>query len=47
MTPSTVPKIIYVDGSIDFNVDDANQPLSCVDYYRNDYTREAFLAKPF
>ena len=43
-TPSTAPKIIYVDGSIDFNVDDANQPLSCVDYYRNDYTREAFLA---
>ena len=43
-TPSTAPKIIYVDGTIDFNVDDANQPLSCVDYQRNGYTREAFLA---
>src|SRR5262245_5106036 len=43
-TPSTAPKIIYVDGTIDFNVDDANQPLSCIDYQRNGYTREAFLA---
>jgi pectate lyase len=26
------------------NVDDDNQPLACKDYYRNDYTLEAFLA---
>ncbi len=42
--PSNEPKIIYVDGAIDFNVGDANQPLTCVDYYRNGYTLEAFLA---
>ena len=42
-TPSNAPKIIYVDGTIDANVDDANQPLDCEDYYRNDYTLEAFL----
>jgi pectate lyase len=43
-TPSSVPKIIYVAGSIDANVDDGNQPLSCTDYYRNGYTIEAYLA---
>jgi pectate lyase len=43
-TPSAAPKIIYVDGTIDFNVDDENQPLACADYYRNDYTPEAFAA---
>src|SRR6185436_12470065 len=42
--PSNNPKIIYVDGTIDFNVDDNNQPLSCVDYYRNGFTIEDFLA---
>ncbi len=42
--PSSAPKIIYVDGTIDFNVDDDNQPLDCVDYYRNGYTIEGFLA---
>jgi len=42
--PSNLPKIIYVDGTINFNVDDANQPLTCEDYYRNGYTIEAFLA---
>jgi pectate lyase len=41
--PSNTPKIIYVDGTIDFNVDDNNQPLACEDYYRNGYTLEAFL----
>ena len=41
--PSNVPKIIYVDGTIDMNVDDANQPLSCEDYYRDGFTLEAFL----
>ncbi len=43
-TPSAIPKIIYIDGTIDANVDDNNQPLSCEDYYRNGYTLEAFLA---
>jgi pectate lyase len=42
--PSNQPKIIYVKGTIDANVDDANQPLRCEDYYRNGYTLEAFLA---
>ncbi len=42
--PSNEPKIIYVDGTIDFNVDDNNQPLACEDYYRDGYTLEAFLA---
>ncbi|HVF18064.1 MAG TPA: hypothetical protein VNA21_14185 [Steroidobacteraceae bacterium] len=43
-TPSNEPKIIYVQGTIDANVDDNNQPLACVDYYRNGYTLESFLA---
>jgi pectate lyase len=42
--PSDEPKIIYVDGTIDMNVDDNNQPLTCEDYYQNGYTLEAFLA---
>ncbi len=36
-SPSDVPKIIYVDGVIDANVDDNNQPLTCQDYYRDGY----------
>ena len=43
-TPSNVPKIIYVDGTIDANVDDNNQPLTCDNYARNGYTLEAYLA---
>ncbi len=43
-TPSSAPKIIYIDGTIDANVDDNNQPLTCEDYYRDGFTREAFLA---
>jgi pectate lyase len=43
-TPSNVPKIIYVDGTIDANVDDENGPLACEDYYRNGYTTSGFLA---
>jgi pectate lyase len=43
-TPSNLPKIIYVDGTIDANVDDNNQPLTCDDYARNNYTLEAYLA---
>ena len=39
--PSNEPKIIYVQGTIDGNVDDANQPLACTDYYRNGFTIEA------
>jgi len=42
-TPSDEPKIIYVDGVIDMNVNDNNQPLTCEDYYRDGYTLEAFL----
>src|SRR5688572_10808912 len=42
--PSNEPNIIYVDGTIDMNVDDNNQPLTCEDYYRDGYTLEAFLA---
>ena len=42
--PSNAPKIIVVEGTIDFNVDDANQPLSCEDYYRDGYTPQAFDA---
>jgi pectate lyase len=42
--PSSTPKIIYVDGTIDANVDDANQPLTCDDYNRNGYTLDAYLA---
>jgi len=42
--PAGAPRIIYVDGVIDANVDDGNRPLSCVDYYRDGYTREGFLA---
>ncbi len=44
-TPSATPKIIYVDGTIDANVDDNNEPLTCEDYYRDGYTLEAFLAE--
>jgi len=42
--PSNEPKIIYVDGVIDMNVDDNNLPLTCEDYYRDGYTLDAFLA---
>lgn len=43
-TPSDEPKIIYVKGTIDANVDDANSPLACEDYYRDGYTLESYLA---
>jgi pectate lyase len=43
-TPSNEPKIIYVDRTIDANVDDLNQPLTCEQYNRNGFTLEAFLA---
>jgi pectate lyase len=35
-TPSNTPKIIYVSGTIDFNVDDDNNPLTCEDYFAAD-----------
>jgi pectate lyase len=41
---SATPKIIQVDGRIDANVDDDNQPLTCDDYARNGYSLEAYLA---
>ena len=41
---SADPKIIYVSGTIDANVDDNNVPLTCEDYYRDGYSLEAFLA---
>jgi pectate lyase len=37
-TPSDVAKIIYVVGTIDGNVDDENDPLTCEDYFRRDPT---------
>jgi pectate lyase len=43
-TPSIEPKILLIDGTIDFNVDDLNEPLTCADYQRDGYTQEAFLA---
>ncbi|HEY8540515.1 MAG TPA: hypothetical protein VIL28_16760 [Steroidobacteraceae bacterium] len=42
--PSNEPKIIYVKGTIDANVDDENRPLTCEDYYRDGYTPEAYFA---
>ena len=41
--PAGAARIIYIDGVIDANVDDANRPLQCEDYYRSGYTRQAFL----
>ena len=35
-TPSNTPKIIYVSGMIDVNVDDENNPLTCEDYFAAD-----------
>src|SRR3989442_14924922 len=43
-SPSNAPKIIYVDRTIDANVDDDDVPLACEQYYRNGFTLEAFLA---
>jgi pectate lyase len=34
--PSNTPKIIYVSGTIDVNVDDENNPLTCEDYFAAD-----------
>ena len=46
--PSNVPKIIRLEGTIDFNVDDENQPLGCEDYFRPDpVTGELFSYEAF
>jgi pectate lyase len=37
------PKIVYIDGTIDGNVDADNAPLTCADYARNGYTLDAYL----
>jgi pectate lyase len=37
-TPSNVPKIIYVSGTLNFNVDDNNNPQACENYFRPDPT---------
>jgi pectate lyase len=42
--PTGAARIIYVQGTIDANVDDANLPLACTAYYRSGYTLDAFLA---
>jgi pectate lyase len=48
--PDPTPKLIYVQGTIDANVDDTGAPLTCESYYRPDpttgelYSPEAFLA---
>lgn len=38
------PKIVFVSGGIDGNVDDNNNPLSCADYADPAYSLDAFLA---
>jgi pectate lyase len=38
------PKIVFVDGGIDGNVDDNDQPLTCADYAAPGYSLAAFLA---
>ena len=48
--PDPTPKLIYIKGTIDVNVDDAGNPLNCKDYYRADpatgevYSPFAFMA---
>lgn len=44
--PSNLPKIIYVKGTIDGNVDDENSKLSCEDYYRPDPTTGEMFSWP-
>lgn len=48
--PDPTPKLIYVRGIVDANVDEASKPLTCKDYRRPDpmtgemYSLQAFLA---
>src|SRR5690348_1036746 len=41
---NATPKIVMVQGTIDGNVDDAGQPLSCADYDAPGYSLDAYLA---
>jgi pectate lyase len=41
---NATPKIVIVDGRFDVNVDDANNPLTCVDYAQPGYNLEQYLA---
>ena len=41
---NATPKLIYIAGTIEGNVDDANQPLSCADLADPAYSLEAYLA---
>ncbi len=41
---NATPKIVFVSGGIDGNVDDDNAPLSCADYADPAYSLDAFLA---
>lgn len=43
-TPSDTAKIIYVDGTIDFNTDANGKSLTCQDYYRDGFTIQAYVA---
>ncbi len=43
-TPANTPKIIYVDGVIDANVDDNNKALTCADYARDGFTQKDYNA---
>jgi pectate lyase len=37
------PKVVYVNGAIDGNVDDTNKPLRCEDYATGGYTLDGYL----
>ncbi len=41
---NSTPKIIYIRGTVDANVDDANHPLTCADYQTGGYTLAGYLA---
>jgi pectate lyase len=41
---NAIPKIIYLAGRIEANVDDGNNPLSCAGYADPEYSLDAFLA---
>ncbi|GAA1897357.1 pectate lyase [Streptomyces sodiiphilus] len=38
------PRIIYVEGTVDINVDDRNQPVDCTHFADPEYTLESYLA---
>lgn len=41
---NSAPKIIFIRGTIDANVDDADRPLDCAAYQTGGYTLDAYLA---